>query len=109
MHRDRYELSDERWKLIEHHFPPNGRRGGQWRDHRTVVNGILWVLCSGAACHGRLLAWRRDGTWERVLGGLRARADEKGLIDWAQWNADSTSVRATRHAAGALKKRGRYG
>ena len=122
MHRDRYELSDERWQMIGHHFPPNGRRGGQWRDHRAVVNGILWVLCSGAAwrdlperygpwqtCHGRLLAWRRDGTWERVLAGLRAEADGKGLIDWAQWNADSTSVRATRHAAGALKKRGRHG
>ncbi len=122
MHRDRYELSDERWSVIEHHFPPNGMRGGQWNDHRTTDNGILWVLCSGAAwrdlperygpfqtVHGRLLRWRRDGTWERVLADLRVRADGRGLIDWAQWNADSTSVRATRHAAGARKKRGRYG
>ena len=122
MHRDRYELSDERWSIIEHHFPPNGMRGGQWNDHRTTVDGILWVLCSGAAwrdlperydpfqtVHGRLLRWRRDGTWERVLADLRVRADGRGLIDWAQWNADSTSVRATRHAAGARKKRGRYG
>jgi transposase len=122
MHRDRYELSDERWSIIEHHFPPNGMRGGQWNDHRTTVNGILWMLCSGAAwrdlperygpfqtVHGRLLRWRRDGTWEKVLADLRVRADGRGLIDWAQWNADSTSVRATRHAAGARKKRGRYG
>ena len=118
MHR--YELTDDQWSLISHHFPPNGRRGGQWRDHRTAVNGILWVLCSGApwrdlpprygpfqTAHRRLLRWRLDGTWERVLADLRATADARGLIDWAQWNADTTSVRATRHAAGARKKGGR--
>ena len=122
MHRDRYELNDEQWNIIASLLPPNGLRGGQWRDHRTMINGILWALCSGAAwrdlperygpwqtAHGRLLAWRRDGTWEKVLAALRMKADERGLIDWAQWNADTTSIRATRHAAGARKKRGRYG
>lgn len=117
MHR--YELTDEQWLRIADHFPPNGHRGGQWKDHRRVVNGILWVLCSGAAwrdlperygpfqsAHRRHLRWRRDGTWERVLAALRVQADARGLIDWVQWNADSTSVRATRHAAGARKKRG---
>lgn len=117
MHR--YELTDEQWVRVERHFPANGGRGGQWRDHRAVVNGCLWVLCSGApwrdlpgrygpwqTCHRRLLRWRRDGTWQRVLQDLRARADARGLIDWAQWNADSTSVRATRHAAGARRKGG---
>ena len=120
MHRDRYELNDEQWQLIKQHFPSKRGRGGQWRDHRTLVNGILWILCSGAAwrdlperygswqtAHRRLLRWRRDGTWDRVLADLRATADQRGLIDWSQWNADSTSVRATRHAAGARKKGGR--
>jgi transposase len=117
MHR--YELTGEQWCRIAQFFPLNGRRGGQWRDHRTVVNGILWVLSSGApwrdlperygpfqTAHRRHLDWRRDGTWEAVLAHLRLAADGRGLIDWAQWNADSTSVRATRHAAGARKKGG---
>jgi transposase len=117
MHR--YELTDEQWARIADYFPANGRRGGQWKDHRTAVNGILWILCSGAAwrdlpqrygafqtTHRRHLRWRRDGTWERILQMLRVRADARGLIDWAQWNADSTSVRATRHAAGAWRKKG---
>ena len=116
--RTRYELTDQQWERISSFFPPNGRRGGQWNDHRTVLNGILWVLCSGAAwrdlpdrygawqsVHGRLLRWRRDGTWERVLRTLRMQADARGLIDWGQWNADTTSVRATRHAAGARRVR----
>lgn len=117
----RYELTDEQWQLVADHFPANdGKRGGQWRDHRTAVNGILWILCSGAAwrdlprrygpfqtVHRRHLRWRGDGTWERVLRSLRVRADARGLIDWEQWNADSTSVRATRHAAGARRRRRR--
>ena len=53
------------------------------------------------------MRWRRDGTWERLLQDLRIQADAQGLIDWEQWNADTTSVRATRHAAGARKKGGR--
>jgi len=115
MHR--YELTDEQWTRIGGFFPTNGRRGRQWKDHRAVVNGIFWVLSSGAAwrdlpprygpfqtVHRRFLRWRRDGTWERILASLRLEADAQGLIDWEQWNADSTSIRATRPAAGARKK-----
>ena len=115
----RGEIIDETWKRIAPLLPEGGRRGGRRKDHRRVVNGILWVLCSGAAwrdlpgrygpfqtVHRRHLRWRRDGTRERVLRGLRVQADGRGLIDWVQWNADSTSVRATRHAAGAREKGG---
>lgn len=116
----RYELTDEQWQRVSDFFPANGKRGGQWLPHRPVVNGIPWVLCSGAAwedlpprygnyktVHRRHLTWRRDGTRERVLSALRARADGRGLIDWAQWNAGATGIRATRHAAGAREKGGR--
>ena len=112
----RYELTDEQWLLVEPLLPRQGR-GGRWRDHRAVVDGMLWVLFSGApwrdlpqrygafqTAHRRLGRWRRDGTWRRVLDALRLRADARGLLDWAQWNADSTSVRASRAAAGARKK-----
>jgi transposase len=115
MHR--YELTDEQWNRIAEFFPANGHRGGQWKDHRAIVNGVLWILSSGAAwrdlpprygpfqtVHRRFLHWRRDGTWERIPASLRLEADARGLIDWEQWNADSTSIRATRHAAGARKK-----
>jgi len=118
----RYELTDEQWSLIEPLLPPQRRttRGGVWRDHRTVVNGIFWVLFSGAAwrdlperygscktAHDRLVRFRRDGTWDRVLAALRLAADERGLLDYAQYNADTTSVRATRAAGGARKKAAR--
>jgi len=114
--RDRYELDDHQWSLIQDAFPKTSR-GRPWRDHRIVVNGILWILFSGACwrdlperygpwqtAHGRLSRWRKDGTWDRILRKLRLRADRKGLLNWAQWNIDSTSIRATRAAAGGGKK-----
>src|SRR5207253_8892007 len=81
-----YELTDEHWALIEPLLPPQRRttRGGVWRDHRTVVNGIFWVLFSGAAwrdmperygscktAHDRFRRWQRNGTWDHVLATLR--------------------------------------
>ncbi|MFK4548301.1 transposase [Streptomyces tendae] len=41
--------------------------------------------------------WAADGTWDRVLGVLLARADDDGLIDW-RVAADSTITRAHQHA-----------
>ncbi len=37
----RGELTDAAWVQLEPLLPANGARGGQWKDHRTVTNGIL--------------------------------------------------------------------
>jgi len=116
----RYELTEEDWRRVEPHLPPRTtRRGGRGlRDHRQVLNGILWVLHTGAqwrevpdrygpwqtACH-RHARWRDDGTLGRLLAALHLELDDKGLIDHELWLADGTGVRAGRSAAGA--KRGR--
>jgi transposase len=115
MHR--YELEDRHWALVEPLLPQRRTRGRWWRDHRQVLNGILWVLFSGApwrdlperygpwqTAHRRLSTWRADGTWDRVLHRLRLRADHAGLLDYGRWLVDSTSIRSTRAAAGAPKK-----
>jgi transposase len=45
----RHELSDQQWELIAPFFPTRPRRrGGQWRDDRTLLNAILWRLNTGA-------------------------------------------------------------
>jgi len=44
----RYELSDEVYGLIKELLPCNERKGGQRNDHRTTLNGIFWVLHTGA-------------------------------------------------------------
>jgi transposase len=112
----RYELTDEQWRLLAGLLPKQGR-GGRWLDHRTMLNGMLWILRSGApwrdlperygkwqSVNHRFNRWRRDGTFERVLKALQIRLDKQGKIDWDLWLVDGTSIRASRAAAGARKK-----
>ena len=46
--RRRYELTDEQFERIEEALPEVDGRGRPYEDHRKVVNGIFWVLRSGA-------------------------------------------------------------
>lgn len=112
----RGDLSDAQWKLIEPLLPKQ-QRGGKWNDHRTVFNGIRWILRTGApwrdlperygkwqSVYDRFNRWRKDGTFDRVLKALRIRLDKDGHIDWDLWCVDGSSVRASRAAAGASKE-----
>ena len=111
----RGELTDKAWTRIAPLLPVSGR-GGQWRDHRQVLNGILWKLRTGApwrdlpgrygpwkTAHERLRKWTMDGTWERILAEVVVKGDAVGEVEWII-SVDSTVVRAHQHAAGARKK-----
>ena len=112
----RGELTDAAWERIAPLLPGNGRRGGQWRDHRVVINGILWRGRTGApwrdlperygpwrTVYDRLVRWRRDGTWDRLLAEAQTKSDAVGEVVW-EVSVDSTSVRAHQHAAGARER-----
>jgi transposase len=113
----RYELTEEQYGLIEDLMPVNGRRGGQWNDHRTTLNGIFWILHTGAqwremperygrwqSIYDRFNRWSKDGTIDRILERLQYRLDDEGRIDWDLWCVDGSNVRASRSAAGAGQK-----
>ena len=115
-HRD---LSDAEWSLLECHLPQGGHRGRPWRNHRDVLNGILWVLRTGAqwrevperygpwqTAYDRFNRWSRDGTFERLQRALLDEMHQVELLANDLWAIDSTQVRAGRDAAGAGKKRG---
>jgi transposase len=117
----RHELTDQAWAVLEPLLPPP-RRGHPWRDHRAVINGILWVLATGVpwrdvperygpwpTLYDRFVRWTRDGTWNRLLQALLAEMQRRGRIDWALWCVDGTSIRALKAAAGAQKKPPRRG
>jgi transposase len=93
------DLTNAQWEVIRHLIPEpevvrTGLRGGRpWRDPRDVMNGILWVLRTGApwadlprrypppqTCHRRFQKWTREGVLEAVLHALaedlRDRAGE---------------------------------
>src|SRR5580704_2405180 len=110
----RYELTDEQFELIRDLLPANGKRGGQWNDHRTTLNGIFWILHSGAqwrelperygkwkSVYDRFNRYRKNGTVDRILHRLQMKLDKDGRIDWDLWCIDGTNVRASRSAAGA--------
>lgn len=112
---DRHDLTDERWALLEPLLPDRApRRGGQWIDHRKVVNGVLWRTRTGCpwrdlspeyghwkTVYNRHRRWSGDGTWAAVLSALRAGADaDCGAGEW-RVGVDGTVVRAHHHAAGA--------
>jgi transposase len=91
----RGEITDAAWKQIEPLLLENGRKGGWWRDHRTVIDGILWKLRVGAprrdlperyghwqTCFDRFNRWRRPGTWDRFL----EHAQTKGDARWRRSN-----------------------
>ena len=109
----RGEITDKAWERMASLLPENGQRGGQWQDHRKVVNGILWKLRTGApwrdlperygpwqTCYDRLVRWRRDGIWDRLLEHVQTKSDAVGDVEWVV-SVDSSVVRAHQHAAGA--------
>ncbi len=109
----RGDLTDRAWEQIVPLLPANGQPGQQWRDHRQVLNGILWKLRTGApwrdlparsgpwqTCYDRFVRWRRDGTWERILTQVQTKSDAVGEVVW-EVSVDSTVVRAHQHAGGA--------
>ena len=112
----RHTTTDEQWARIEDLFPKNGRRGGQWKDHRPMLGAALWVLKTGApwrdlperfgpwrTAFGRFRRWTLDGTLDRAVERLQI---EEPALDLTPVCIDGSSVRAHRHAAGARKKGG---
>ena len=95
------ELTDDQWMLLAPLIPepprrPDGR-GRPWRSCREVMNGVLWVLRTGApwadlparfppyqTCHRRFQLWSRTGVLEQVLFVLAQHLLEQVLFVLAQ-------------------------
>ena len=83
----RYELTDYEWTAIKP-FLPNKPRGVPRVNDRRVLNGIFWVLRSGApwrdlpemfgpytTCYNRFVRWGRAGVWDQIMDALAAMHD----------------------------------
>ena len=104
---ERCELSDQQWLKIQDLLPGKasdpGRTGS---DNRLFVNGVLWILRSGArwqdlperygkskTVHKRFARWAKSGVWERVFTVLTKNRDSAYLM------IDSSLVKAHQQAA----------
>ena len=105
------DLRDAQWAILEPlipkpHVRPDGR-GRPWRHARDVLNGILWVLRTGApwqdlpsrypspaTCHRRFQEWSRSGVLVKILTALAVDLRDRGKLDLSECFVDATFVGA---------------
>lgn len=92
------DLTDTQWTFIAPLLPELPKRadgrGRPWRDSRAVLNGILWILRTGAqwaelpsryppyqTCHRRFQQWQRAGVMDRLLEALAKDLEQRGKIN----------------------------
>lgn len=122
MARHRPLLTDKQWEKIEPLLPalPRGEQGGRpWADNRRVLEGILWVLKTGArwqdlpleypspsTCWRRLRQWEEEDVWLSIWRAFLAELDDRGHLEWEETFADATFVPAKKGAPQSGKLRG---
>jgi transposase len=109
------DLTDEQWAVVEPLLPkPVKRADGKGRprvDNRAILNGILWVMRTGApwhdmlnrypayqTCHRRFQEWVKAGTFETILKKLVQDVKERGNLDLTECFIDGTFVMAKKGA-----------
>jgi transposase len=112
--RKRYEITDSEWERLKKYFPErqDGQLGRPRSDDRQMLNGILWVVRTGApwgdlperygaksTVYDRFAQWQKSGLFAEILEELGEEADLEDM------SLDSTSVDAHQHSAGAKKGR----
>lgn len=108
------ELTNEQWDVVAPLIPRNRRRDGKGRprvEARSVLDGILWVLWTGApwralpseyppyqTCHRRLQEWVRDRVFMKILRALAEDLRDRGKFDLTETFVDGTHAGAKRGA-----------
>jgi transposase len=108
----RYELSNQEWSIIRAMLPTKPR-GIPRVDERRVLNGIFWVLRSGApwrdlppiygprtTCYNRFVRWRRAGIWDSILQALTRGLPPQTMV-LADRGYDADWIRAFVNEQGA--------
>lgn len=116
-------LTDEQWHKIEPLLPqPKPRskrrkRGRPPKGNRQVLEGILWILKTGArwrdlpkdfgvsasVCWKRLRLWEERGVWLRLWRAFLCELDQQAKLDWSETFLDG-SFAAAKKGATALAK-----
>jgi len=115
-------LTDTQWEQIEPLLPPlpKSKRGGRpWALNRAVLEGILWILRTGArwqdlperypspsTCWRRLKRWEEQGVWLDLWRAFLAMLDERKQLDWSEAFADGSFAPAKKGGQASAKPSG---
>src|SRR5580693_8741784 len=118
----RWELSEEQWLVVEPVLRGARRadnRGRPWHDTRAVLNGVLWVLGTGAqwrelaekyppfqTCHRRFQQWVRSGKLAEALKLLARHLYERGKLNLDEAFVDATFASAKKGASRSVPRDG---
>lgn len=113
----RHQMTDAEWELIADIFPMPASTGRPPRDPRELLDGIFWIVRTGApwrdvpeefgpwkTIYNHFDKWNSDGTLDQVRKRLLSRFIDDDEIDSELWCIDGTIVRAARCANGGGKK-----
>lgn len=122
MRRPKPMLTEEQWLRIEPLLPEEDRtprRGRPPSGNREVLEGILWVLKTGArwrdvpfpypsgsTCRRRLLLWEEQGLWLEIWREFLAQLDKKAILDWNESFIDGSFAPAKKGARESEKPNG---
>lgn len=118
---DPRDLTDLQWASLNPLIPEptrrNDRRGRPWKDRRAVLNGVLWVLRTGApwaelpdrypsyqTCHRRFQQWVRSGILKGVLEALAEDLHAQGRLDVREAFIDGSFAPAKKGARRSEKR-----
>ena len=110
------DLTEDQWNVIRAILPEDpvrpDRRGRPWSDRRQVLDGVLWILRTGApwqdlpdrygayqTAHRRFQNWVRSGVLERVLLAIAQDLKDRGGLDLRECFIDGTFVPAKKGGA----------
>ena len=118
-------LTEAQWQKIAPLLPkpPQQRKGGRpWIQNRHVLEGILWILRSGArwqdmpekfphpsTCWRRLRDWEERGVWLNIWRTFLSELNERQQLKWSESFLDGSFAPAKKGAAESEKPSGARG
>jgi transposase len=119
--KTRRMLTDAQWQHLAPRFPqhsPSSKGGRPRADDRECLEGILWLLRSGArwqdmpvdlpsgsTCWRRLQEWSGEGILEDIQAMLLEELAGLGKVDFDELLADATFIRAKKGGMAWAKPR----
>jgi transposase len=113
-------LTHKQWQRIEPLLPKlrKTKRGGRpWAENRAVLEGILWILRTGArwkdlpseypspsTCWRRLKLWEEQDVWLDIWRAFLATLDERKQLKWSEAFIDGSFAPAKKGAKGSGKR-----